>query len=71
MTAHGAKGKEFPAVIVLQSEDFQPTEEERRLMYVAMTRAKKVLFLMESVYEHCKIFDEGIDECLQTISMPL
>ena len=47
------------------------TEEERRLMYVAMTRAKKVLFLMESVYEHCKIFDEGIDECLQTISMPL
>ena len=71
MTAHGAKGKEFPAVIVLQSEDFQPTEEERRLMYVAMTRAKKVLFLMESAYEHCKIFDEGIDEYLQTISMAL
>ena len=58
MTAHGAKGKEFPAVIVLQSEDFKTSEEERRLMYVAMTRAKKVLFLMESPYSTCELLDE-------------
>ena len=58
MTAHGAKGKEFPAVIVLQSEDFKISEEERRLMYVAMTRAKKVLFLMESPYSTCELLNE-------------
>ena len=58
MTAHGAKGKEFPAVIVLQSEDFKTSEEERRLMYVAMTRAKKVLFLMESPYSTCELLNE-------------
>lgn len=48
MTAHGSKGKEFPAVIILQSEDFTDTEEERRLLYVAMTRAEKVLFALET-----------------------
>ena len=68
MTAHGAKGKEFPAVIVLQSEDFKTSEEERRLMYVAMTRAKKVLFLMESPYSTCELLDE-LNGYLQSISM--
>ena len=48
MTAHSSKGKEFPAVIILQSEDFTDTEEERRLLYVAMTRAEKVLFALET-----------------------
>ena len=68
MTAHGSKGKEFPAVIVLQCEDFRAVEEERRLMYVAMTRAKKVLFLLESPFETCELFD-SIDSLLQTMSM--
>lgn len=68
MTAHGSKGKEFPAVIVLQCEDFHAVEEERRLMYVAMTRAKKVLFLLESPFETCELFD-SIDSLLQTMSM--
>lgn len=58
MTAHGAKGKEFPAVIVVNCEDFHDNEEERRLMYVAMTRAKKVLFLFESPYLKCELLDE-------------
>ncbi len=59
MTIHSSKGLEFNTVFVTGSEDhfFSPPadldkeksieklEEERRLFYVAMTRAKKKLFL--------------------------
>ena len=61
MTAHIAKGLEFPIVIVAGlSEKIFPSgrsleerlnkalEEERRLCYVAMTRAKKRLYMTES-----------------------
>lgn len=53
-TVHGAKGLEFDAVFVVGCEekifpisrdDNDDLEEERRLMYVAITRAKKDLFL--------------------------
>ena len=57
MTIHSAKGLEFGAVFLIgteegvfpsyrsiQSED--DTEEERRLMYVAITRAKKDMFIV-------------------------
>ena len=49
MTAHGSKGLEFESVwIIGAEEDTFPAkdgalEEERRLMYVAMTRAKREL----------------------------
>ena len=58
MTTHGSKGKEFPAVILLQAEDFGITEEERRLLYVGMTRAKKVLFTLESCGKECDLLNE-------------
>ena len=56
MTMHSAKGLEFPVVFVVGAEEgiFPGTraigepeemEEERRLCYVAMTRAKERLFL--------------------------
>lgn len=56
MTVHSSKGLEFPIVFVCWLEDYvfplgnammEPKllEEERRLMYVAVTRAKDVLFL--------------------------
>ena len=56
MTMHAAKGLEFPVVFVTGcEEDFIPfkrgetnpvdTEEERRLFYVAMTRAMERLYL--------------------------
>lgn len=61
MTIHQAKGLEFPYVFVIgMSEGIFPNmrsirefkkngeEEERRLMYVAVTRAEKALFLTES-----------------------
>lgn len=59
-TVHGAKGLEFPVVFVVGLEDgifpsmrmnensSNHIEEERRLMYVAVTRARKRLFLTYS-----------------------
>lgn len=55
MTFHGSKGLEFPACFLIGLEDHiipheksveeNKIEEERRLMYVAMTRAKEHLIL--------------------------
>ncbi len=58
MTAHAAKGLEFPVVFVvgleegmfpsaqsLEAANTSAVEEERRLMYVAITRAREELFL--------------------------
>jgi DNA helicase-2/ATP-dependent DNA helicase PcrA len=54
MTIHAAKGLEFPVVFVTGMEEklfplncFEPAEleEERRLFYVAITRAREKLFL--------------------------
>ncbi len=61
MTMHAAKGLEFPVVFIVAAEDnvfpsamcqFDPTEmeEERRLAYVAITRAKKRLIVTHSQY---------------------
>ena len=56
MTLHAAKGLEFSYVLIIGCEDGllpytiftkhgSDIEEERRLLYVGMTRAKKMLFL--------------------------
>lgn len=56
MTIHSSKGLEFPVVFIVGAEDNifplanamldpKTLEEERRLMYVAITRAKDVLFI--------------------------
>lgn len=74
MTIHQAKGLEFPYVFVVGlSEGIFPNarairerkkegeEEERRLMYVAVTRAERALFLTES---------EGYNSSMQTDKYP-
>ncbi len=59
MTVHSAKGLEFPCVFIAGLEegifphnrsllDRQELEEERRLMYVAMTRAMDCLYLLHA-----------------------
>ncbi|MDR1211314.1 MAG: UvrD-helicase domain-containing protein [Spirochaetaceae bacterium] len=60
MTVHAAKGLEFPVVFIAGAEDgimphtrsiedgdgdFDPLEEERRLFYVALTRARDKLYI--------------------------
>ena len=61
MTIHAAKGLEFPIVFIAGAEDgiFPGTQnlsgaedmsEERRLMYVALTRAKEKIFITHTRY---------------------
>jgi DNA helicase II / ATP-dependent DNA helicase PcrA len=63
MTLHSAKGLEFPVVIIAGMEeglfplynshpDDDEIEEERRLCYVGMTRAREKLFLTYTRYRH-------------------
>ncbi len=59
MTVHAAKGLEFPVVVIVGLEhglfphemavDEGHTDEERRLFYVAVTRAQRLLYL-----SHCE-----------------
>ncbi len=61
MTVHSAKGTEFPVVImigmeqgnfpiILPEQSESDLEEERRLCYVGMTRAKKQLYMTSVKY---------------------
>ena len=50
MTAHRAKGLEFDHVLILDSGGWQGrSDDERRLYYVAMTRARESLTLCEAI----------------------
>jgi len=63
MTLHCAKGLEFPLVFIVgmeegllphhrRGDEIEDLEEERRLFYVGMTRAKKKLFLSRAEKRH-------------------
>ncbi|MEJ5361802.1 MAG: ATP-dependent helicase [Spirochaetota bacterium] len=68
MTIHGAKGLEFDVVILCGVKDrllpdpYTDIEEERRLMYVALTRAKNCLHILyHPSYSNTK--PQFIEEC--------
>jgi DNA helicase-2/ATP-dependent DNA helicase PcrA len=88
MTLHSSKGLEFPVVFLVGMEDGlfpsvrnwgeatdEDIEEERRLCYVGMTRAREVLYLMGvvirriwgdvSYQEPSRFFNEIPDEFLE------
>lgn len=61
LSCHKAKGKEYPLVIVYGVESFKDTDEDRCVLYVAMTRAKKCLYLTEGPFGNAELFQE-LDE---------
>ena len=63
-TVHGAKGLEFNHVFILDGDWHHPParpkhEEERRLLYVGMTRARETLCLMQTA-DHPNPFTAGL-----------
>ncbi len=89
MTVHAAKGLEFDVVFISGLEeglfphenalnDFDGLEEERRLMYVAITRARKRLYLSHAQTRmlhgqtryniRSRFFDELPEECLKWLT---
>ena len=88
MTFHAAKGLEFPVVFIAGTEEGttpllrkdSDLEEERRLFYVAMTRAKDLLYLTrsekrfrygkEEVCRPSRFIDEISADLKEEINMP-
>ena len=89
MTVHSSKGLEFDCVFITGMEeglfphensmsDHDGLEEERRLMYVAITRARKRLYLSHSQTRmlhgqtrfnlKSRFFDELPEECLKYLT---
>jgi DNA helicase-2/ATP-dependent DNA helicase PcrA len=92
-TAHSAKGKEWDAVFVIWAVDGwfpsarglnsdEDTEEERRLMYVALTRARNHLSVTYplnayssrrgadySLDQLCRFIDRGVRDNMQRIAL--
>ena len=72
ITAHASKGLEYKVVFVIGLQEGlfphnknlhgKSVEEERRLMYVAMTRAKQILYLCSISSEHGKLQSRFISE---------
>ncbi|HJP86986.1 MAG TPA: ATP-dependent helicase [Gemmatimonadaceae bacterium] len=92
-TAHSAKGKEWDAVFVIWAVDGwfpsarclnseEETEEERRLMYVALTRARNYLTVSYplnayssrrgaeySIDQLCRFIDRGVRDNMQRVAI--
>ena len=92
-TAHSAKGKEWDAVFVIWAVDGwfpsarclnneEETEEERRLMYVALTRARNYLSVTYplnayssrrgaeySIDQLCRFIDRGVRDKMQRVAI--
>lgn len=85
MTVHTAKGLEFPVVFIVRlnqgvfpnnralfEDGFKAMEEERRLAYVAMTRAKERLYLtVASGYSYVTKTELGESQFLKESGNPI
>ena len=68
-TMHSAKGMEFTHVIILDSDCSKgEREEQRRLLYVAMTRAKQTLCLLDCGSSHSFLPELNGDFALERIA---
>lgn len=72
-TIHGCKGLEWKVVIIIGLNDNilpgrSDEEEERRLFYVAMTRAKEYLFMSRFLFDHGK--PDAAKECRYIREIP-
>jgi len=59
-TMHKAKGKEYDHVLMLLADYDSTTDESRRLLYVASTRAKKTLHIHTNIHFYDKIESKNI-----------
>lgn len=59
LTAHGAKGLEFDHVIVMDCGDWRWNDDDRRLLYVAMTRARETLVVLRAETGNAFLTDLG------------
>lgn len=67
LTAHRAKGLEFDHVLILDGGGWpKADEDERRLFYVAMTRARKTLTLCERQKQRHAFIPDFVDLCLKS-----
>jgi ATP-dependent DNA helicase RecQ len=67
LTAHRAKGLEFDHVLILDGGGWQQSsDEERRLFYVAMTRARKTLTMCARQAASHPFIRDCEDLCLKT-----
>jgi ATP-dependent DNA helicase RecQ len=72
LTAHRAKGLEFDHVLILDGGGWQAhSDDERRLYYVAMTRARQTLTLCEIVGKHHPFIRNAESLLLRTRSTPM
>ena len=70
ITAHSSKGKEYPVVIIPSIDEFMDesnVEVARRVLFVAITRAKDSLFMYNKETEKKSLLLEEISNHLQTI----
>lgn len=65
-TMHKAKGREFNNVFIMLGNYALQDEEDKRLLYVAMTRAKENLH----IHYNSNPFDQSLEYSLNRISVP-
>lgn len=69
-TMHKAKGREFENVWLLASRTTYPDDEARRVLYVAMTRAKTNLFVHAASGVLSDFTVEGVEHSIDTRTFP-